>query len=221
MIGGINRLRYARCFPILLLTVSWAIPIHAGEVQSQHALDTSIKAGKWRAVLHSRARTRLESVDLYQFRVGPIVDYSLTSRVTLIGGYYFARNEREFRLWSTTHRPFVGGAFATQYRRANIEARSLVERFFVPGAGDFNRYRQRVLLMDARGPYSSVEGFVDAAGLRSMRYGAGWRIGPKSVVSIDLGYFFETRRLIEGGNRHMFLTSIHIRRQGKRIDPDP
>lgn len=175
-------------------------------------------------MLHSRARTRVENLDLYQIRAGPIIEYSLTSRASLIGGYYFTRNEHASRSWSTTHRPFAGAELAISKRRLILDSRTLIERFCVPGTGDFSRYRQRLWVTrsaSAGGPYGSVEGLFDAAGLRSIRYGAGWRIGPRGAFSIDFGYFYEARRSSEGGNRQMVLTTVHVRRQDKRIDPDP
>jgi Ca2+-transporting ATPase len=218
------RRRGAGSLGFVFLATALATSMNAAELQSQHALDTSFNSGKWSVVLHSRARVRVENFDLFQFRAGPIVEYSLTSRASLLGGYYFARNDGASRKWSTTHRPFAGVEFAISKRRLILDSRSLIERFYVPGTGDFNRYRQRLWVTrsaPAGGPYGNVEYLFDAAGLRSVRYGAGWRIGPHGAFLIDFGYFYETRRTTDGGNRQMLITTVHVKRQNKRIDPDP
>lgn len=209
---------------LVLLAYTSSTSLSAAELQTQHAADTSLNSGRWSVVLHTRLRARAETLDLYQFRVGPIIEYGLTARTSLVGGYYLTRNEAAPRVWSSTHRPFAGVEFAIARRRLALDSRSLIERFYVPGRRDFNRYRQRLWVTrnaPGGGPYGSVEGLFDAEGLRSVRYGGGWRIGPRGAVSIDFGYFYETRRSTEGGNRQMLLTTVHIRRQSKRIDPDP
>jgi hypothetical protein len=39
-------------------------------------------------------------------------------------------------------------------------------------------------------------------------------------IVADFGYFFEDRRPMPAGERHMFSTSFHWRNKTRRIDPD-
>jgi hypothetical protein len=59
-------------------------------------------------------------------------------------------------------------------RKAEVDARSLLERFAVVGAPDYTRFRNRVRVspLGSTAPYIGLEVFVDRGGLRSLRYSA-------------------------------------------------
>jgi hypothetical protein len=78
------------------------------ENQTQHVFDTSVKHGRSELVWHFRLRRKPEGGDLFQVRTGPIFEFDVNERLTLIGGYYFTREQNEDR-WKTINRPFGGG----------------------------------------------------------------------------------------------------------------
>jgi uncharacterized protein DUF2490 len=190
------------------------------EIQTQHAFDTSADLGRLQTLWHFRVRTKPEGGGLFQARMGPIFEFDVTKRVTLIAGYYFTREQDQS--WTTTNRPFAGGEFSMWERGIEADWRTLLERFIVVGEPDYFRFRNRFRFSPARAtaPYVSVEVFVDAKGLRSTRYSAGVRRTFSDDFIVDVGYFFEDRRPMPGGERHMFSTSFHWRNKTRRIDPE-
>jgi hypothetical protein len=208
---------------LAVLLVGAAGPARAQVTETQHAFDTTFSLSpRLDAIMHSRIRTRPSGGGFYQARAGPIFDFDLTRRVALLGGYYFTRQTGSVQ-WHTVHRPFGGFEVALIAARLyTADARVLAERFLSAGEPDFARYRQRVRVRTRLflSPYTSVEWFQDRHGLRSVRYSGGVRLQPIPRVNMDMGYFYETRRPELGGDRHMFLTTFHILRPGRRPDPD-
>jgi hypothetical protein len=191
-----------------------------GETQTQHAFDSSIAVGPFEPLWHFRVRTKPQGGGLFRVRTGPIFEWDLNERVTVIGGYYFTREQTQ-RSWATTHRPFGGSELALWTRSIEVDWRSLLERFAEAGEPDYFRFRNRFRVSPpgATAPYAGVEMFVDADGVRSTRYSVGVRRTIGELI-IDLGYFFENRRPTPAGERHMFSTSFHWRNKTRRIDPD-
>jgi hypothetical protein len=191
------------------------------EIQTQHAFDSSLKTGRFQALWHLRARTKPEGGGLFQVRTGPILEFDLNKRVTLIGGHYFTREQGE-RGWTTINRTFGGGELTAYDRAVEIDWRSLLERFVIPGERDYFRFRNRLRLSPpgVTAPYVAIELFLDARGVRSTRYSAGVRRTIDREFIVDIGYFFEDRRPMPGGERHMFSTSFHWRNKTRHIDPD-
>lgn len=199
--------------------------IATGEMQTQHAFDTSIKVGSVEPLWHFRVRTKPQGGGLFQIRTGPILAYDWTERFTLIGGYYYTRQQQDDgdRLWTTINRGFGGAETELWNRKVEVDWRTLLERFMVVGEPDYFRFRNRLRLSPAGGaaPYISVEVLVDAKGLASTRYSAGWRRPLGDELVVDFGYFFEERGAGRAANnRHMFSTSFHWRNKTRRIDPD-
>jgi hypothetical protein len=163
-------------------------------------------------------------VNLYQVRAGPVVSFAATSRLSLLGGYYFTQQERRDNDFIAGHRLF-GGAEGEAWSSSllRLQWRGLAERFFPGGDPPFNRYRTRVR-MSAKtrvAPYAGVELFFDNEGYRSARISTGvtWRASER--IQLDLGYFFEERVRRIGFDRHMFSTSLHFRGKRPRTgDPD-
>jgi hypothetical protein len=201
-------------------------PIARGQqTDTQHAFEASMPVSrKLQLTLHSRGRTNPGGLGPYQFRLGPIVEYSLGPRWSLLGGYYFAKQKSAERDLRGTHRPFGGVEFmAFKSAKSEVEMRSLVERFFAYDRS-FTRFRQRLRWSGTApvAPYAGVETFLDRQGIRSTRYSGGVRWAKvRRRIDLDLGYFYEPRRPDLGASRHMFLTSLHFRFGGlKRRDPD-
>jgi hypothetical protein len=108
-------------------------------------------------------------------------------------------------------------------RKLEVDVRSMLERHFVISGRDYTRFRNRVRISPpgSTAPYIGVEVFVDADGLRSMRYSAGIRRTIAEELLVDIGYFFEDRRPGADPDRHVLGTTIHWRDKSPRLDPDP
>jgi hypothetical protein len=193
----------------------------SAETQTQHAFDTSVAHREFELLWHLRIRTKPEGRGLFQMRTGPILEIDLNDRVTLIAGSYFVRQQDENQ-WTTINRPFAGGEITLWPRVVEVDWRSLLERFVVTNEPDYFRFRNRFRIspVGRTAPYFGVEVFVDADGLRSTRYSAGLRRTLADDFIVDFGYFFEDRRPMRSGERHMFSTTFHWRNKIRRIDPD-
>lgn len=215
-----TRARLALILPLLL---AW--PADAADLETQHALDVALPVKpKLELILHTRIRTQPGGLGFYQGRVGPVLNWAASRRIDLLAGYYYARQQRKAdRDFVAGHR-FFGGAevAAASYRRLSFDQRALAERFQSDAAPDFSRYRfrGRFSVQAPVSPYTGHEFFLDSRGWRSTRHSAGIRWSPIPGVQIDLGYLFENRRADLGGDRHLWLTSLHFRKSPRRADPD-
>jgi len=213
-------------FYALVLSVAMGFPLGAASVETQHALDFNLPLSpRLELLLHSRIRTQPGGLGYYQMRGGPILSWDATPRIVLLGGYYYAQQERRIdRDFIGGHRFFGGPEFAVlATRRFSLDQRVLIERFLSNATPDFNRYRLRSRL-SAKGvvaPYTSHEFFFDGLGWRSNRHSAGIRWSPLPALQLDFGYLYEHRRPEVGPARHMWLTSIHFKKTSRRADPDP
>jgi hypothetical protein len=202
-----------------------SLRLAAADLETQHGFDLSLPLRpKWELLLHSRARVATNGQGLYQFRSGPILSYEAHRRVTLLGGFYYNWQEARDNDFIGGQRVFGGAEFqAWENRNAELDVRTMVERFFPGEAADFNRYRTRFRLTAKRkvAPYASTELFFDEQGYRSGRFAAGLRWRTTSNLQLDFGYFFEERVARIGFDRHMIMTTVHFRRRsGKPADPD-
>ena len=209
----------------LALSAAFGHPLLGADVETQHAFDVTLPLKpRLEIILHSRVRTQPGGLGLYQVRAGPIVSWDAAQRVSLLGGYYYAQQQRKIdNDFIAGHRLFGGTELAVaDTRRWSFDQRFLVERFLSDSADDFNRYRLRSRL-SAKGsvaPYTSHEFFFDAQGWRSNRHSAGIRWSVLPALQVDLGYLYEHRRTGVGPDRHMWLTSIHWKKSSRRADPD-
>lgn len=212
--------------PIALILSAAAVgPLWAADVETQHAFDVTLPLKpKLELILHSRVRTQPGGLGFYQVRTGPIVSWDAAPRMTLLSGYYYVRQERKIdNDFIGGHRLFGGAEIAVvEARRFSIDQRFLAERFLPDAAADYNRYRlrSRLSVKGSVGPYTSHEFLFDARGWRSNRHSAGIRWSALPAVQIDLGYLYEHRRADVGPGRHMWLTSIHLKKSSRRADPD-
>ncbi|MFN0171797.1 MAG: DUF2490 domain-containing protein [Bryobacteraceae bacterium] len=214
----------ARTGLFLALLLAW--PADSSDVETQHALDVTLPVKpKLELILHTRVRTQPGGLGFYQGRAGPVLDWAATDRIDLLGGYYYAQQQRKAdRDFVGGHRFFGGAEVAVAgYRRLAFHQRLLAERFLSDAAPDFSRYRfrSRLSVQAPVAPYTSHEFFLDAQGWRSTRHSMGIRWSPIPGVQIDLGYLFENRRPDVGRDRHLWLTSLHFKKSSRRADPDP
>jgi hypothetical protein len=211
----------------ILLATACALPSMADTIETQHLFETTAPLGKRVDLLvHSRFRTRPDSLGFYQGRFGPIFTIKAWDQVSLIGGYYWqqqqARADGEF---TAGHRVFGGAEWdAWSGRKAELDTRGLIERFSLKETLDFNRYRWR-LRLGGKGrvaPYVSNEIFWDRQGWRSNRISGGVRWSVGRGWQADFGYFYEHRRFQFLGNRQMWITGLHWRPGAKKkADADP
>ena len=156
-------------------------PVLGAEVETQHAFDFTLPLKpQLELILHSRIRTQPGGLGFYQVRGGPIMSWEAAPRISLLGGYYYAQQERKIdNDFIGGHRLFGGAELAVlDNRRLSVEQRLRTERFLSESADDFNRYRLRCRLSAKGpiGPYTSHELFFDAQGWRSNRHSAGIRL---------------------------------------------
>jgi hypothetical protein len=195
--------------------------VASAENQTQHALDTSVTLKNLEVLWHFRVRTKPQGGGFFQVRTGPIFELGINDRMTLIAGSYFVR-EKEQNRWTIINRPFAGGEIMLWDRGVEVDWRSLLERFVVTQDADYFRFRNRLRVSPPgrTAPYAGVEMFLDANGVRSVRYSVGLRRTLNEEVVVDFGYFFEDRRPTPSGERHMFSTSFHWRNKTRRLDAD-
>ena len=193
-----------------------SMPAIAGEVWSWHTVDVSVvKASRAEVILHGRLRTGNSFGTLQQGRVGAVTKVPLPTIGTLVGGYYYGKEEDSANEWQNKHRIF-GGIEVPVYsgRRVGIDTRGLIERFFVADGPEFNRYRQRLRLRTGGrlGPYVSTEWFFDASGYLSSRQGAGLRWRCTESATLEFGYLYDARRANIGEPRHVIVTQFTLDR---------
>ena len=196
----------------------------AAGVETQHAFDATLplKAGL-ELVLHSRMRTQPGGMGFYQARAGPVLSWDAAPRFAILGGYYYARQERKIDNDFIGGHRFFGGTelIAAETRRFSLDQRLLAERFVSDATEDFNRYRlrTRVSFKATLAPYTSHEFFFDARGWRSNRHSAGIRWSVTPGIQLDMGYLYEHRRPDAGPARHMWLTSFVWKKGARPVDP--
>ena len=200
-----------RSFILVLFSIG---PLAAQELWSWHAVDFALfKARGVEWALHTRLRTR--EGYLQQGRSGTILKFTPRPRFSIIGGYYYGREEDTREEWQNSHRVFAG-AEARLYRRCavSVASRSLVERFVTSARPSFNRFRLRTRLStDYRiGPYTSGEWFWDAKGYLAARYQGGVRWRGSRWASFEFGYMYDARSPQLGPPRHGVVTNVLLER---------
>jgi hypothetical protein len=154
-------------------------------------------------------RTRQNSTEIYQARVGTNADFAVHPRFSLAAGYLFTEEEDDGSAWESDHRLYGG---VTMPLTAALEVRGRVERF-LRSASDYTRYRQRFLyeFKTKLQPYISTEAFLDRHGLQTTRWGAGIQPKVTNSVEVDIGYVFDDRKTSLGGQRHFVTSSFTLR----------
>jgi len=192
-----------------------AAPPLAAESRTWHAFDVVVFGGpRLEAIAHARLRSDSVLGSLEQGRAGALARIRVRPRWTLIGGYYFGKEEDQLDQWRNFHRPFAGLETSLVARDGGValDTRGLVERILGGSRGDFTRYRQRLRLTTDRriGPYLATEWFFDALGYRTSRHSAGlrWRLARR--FSLEAGYLLDLRRAELGGLLHVITTQVNL-----------
>lgn len=188
----------------------------AGEVWSWHSMDVSVvKTAKAEVILHGRLRTGNSFGTLQQGRAGVFTRFPFPRAGTLVGGYYYGKEEDSANAWQNSHRVFAGIEVPVYGGHGvAVDTRGVVERFFVADSPGSSRYRHRLRLRTAGrlGPYVSTEWFFDANGYLSGRYGAGLRWRCAESGTLEFGYLYDARRPTIGEPRHVIVTQFTLDR---------
>lgn len=196
---------------------SWCITVlfsagtlTAQELWSWHSFDLAlVKARGVEWALHTRLRTR--EGELQQGRSGTILRFTRRSRITLIGGYYYGREEDTREEWQNSHRVFAG-VEARLYQRGvvSVASRGIAERFATGARPSFNRFRFRIRLSTNQqiGPYTGSEWFWDAKGYLAGRCQGGVRWRASKWASVEFGYMYDARSPHLGPSRHGVVTQL-------------
>jgi len=175
----------------------------------------------WDTMLYARGRVVAKNNDWYDVSLVPIFIYKPSPAVEFTGGSYFTSFDYGGGSGTAVYRPFVAVAPRLNRAKFGLSARSRFERFFITeGFRDFNRFRQRVRIQGSGdwGPHASVEFFFTAEGYTSSRYSAGIVRKLRGRHSVEVAYFYESSKLVDGGLRHMIQTIFHFNFKG--LAPD-
>jgi hypothetical protein len=202
-------------FPLVGLLGILAAPPLAAETRTWHAFDAQVFSNsRLEAVIHTRFRYDGVLDSFQQGRAGGLVRVRALPRWSLIGGYYYGKEEDHREQWRNFHRPFAGVEVALLSREGGIElaTRGFIERLLGGRRGDFTRYRQRLRLTTDRrfGPYLATEWFFDGQGYLTSRHSAGvrWRFARRA--SLEAGYLLDLRRADVGGVLHVLTTQMQF-----------
>ena len=209
---------------IALGFISPVIPLLAADLETQHAFDFKIPLKQtFELTLHSRIRIQPGGLGLYQYRVGPILAWDATRRITLLGGYYYGEQEHKGdRDFHTGHRLFAGTEVSIlEKRRMSLDQRFLAERIDWESALVYNRYRTRTQLSAkyAVAPFTAHEFFFDDRGWRGNRHSAGIRWSLRPGFQVELGYLYENRRSNTGPDRQILFTAFQFKKPSSSAAP--
>jgi hypothetical protein len=197
-----------------------ALPLSAQNWQTWHQQDLRWELHpRVEVTLHTQLRTAPVFRNLRQGRTGPIVRLRLSPVWSALAGYYARQDEVDDRdAPLRTHRLFAG-AEATLPR--GFVSRTLFEQFWIPGAPNFQRYRQRLRWTRGLklGPALSTELYFNNGGWLASRNFAGLRWRPHASWTFESGYVFEQRRAAAGGRRQVLLTLVEYRLPPLRRGP--
>jgi hypothetical protein len=185
-------------------------------LESQHTVEVVTRVGpKLEWSVHSRARVREHSTDLYQLRGGTQIAYEPHQRLEVLAGYiYSEQEEKEAPVWDLSQRLYGGAATPLHEGRTSVELRGVFERFLRAGDDSYSRYRQRLRFEVHKPlePFVAVEAFVDAHGLQTSRYSGGINLHSGHAVEVQFSYTYDLRKLSEGGRRHLITTRFLLQK---------
>ena len=189
----------------------------AQEFQIWQAADAPvIEHGRVFGVLHTQFRTRPNLHDYYQARVGPIVRVDLSSRVTLVGGYYFGEVEQTAG-WGNNHRLFTGVETPVSWKGQVLGLRTMVERHLGGEDPPNTRIRQQLqIVRRLMGPVAAIMGvetFFDQKGFFQQRTTGGVRLPFIGRYRLDVTYIYDARVERAAPSRHVIQTAFKPRRR--------
>ena len=203
-----------------LITFLLLAPLsRADDLQVEAALNASVGLSrKWDVTLRTRARIRPSEREVADASIIPVFGYQAHRNVLLYFGNYFTRRNLRGVGTSTVFRPVAGIEPVLVRERFSVEFRTGYERLVVLRAQDFNRYRQRVRVIgnSSWAPSAGVELFFTNEGHTKTRYAAGVERKIGDNHSVEFGYRFERRELLE--NRHMIFATFNLNFKG--LAPD-
>lgn len=198
----------------LIMAVCVTVCPAPAELYSWHSFD-AVVAGNQRleVILHSRLRTRDAFSDLQQVRFGPIARIRIRERLIWYSGYYFQPGDNGDKVWASGHRLFSGIEVPLERGRLGLTLRAAAERNFQSLDQDYNRYRtySRLTWRRRLTPFLQNEWLAVNSGFHSLRNGAGVQFSIGSQTTVEVGYLYDSRRQVWGGDRQAIVTSVRFR----------
>jgi len=167
--------------------------------------------------VNAQLRAYPSLLDAYRTRTGPIIEHRLRDGLSLWGGAYFQHLQSGAgpRPSFDDFERYFGGLIYRMYRNRliQVDGRTVAERFVGVRAGDYSRFRQRVLVTFNKtvAPYVSNEVFGNRTGLLSNRTAAGIRARVTPEWTLLTGYLYENRSFANLPNRHALVMSVVYR----------
>ena len=192
-----------------------AAAAHGATFETWEAFDAElVSVGPTSVVFHTQFRQRQRLRDFFYARFGPVARHRLTSRVSLVGGYYFGEAEEERATWGNTHRVFGGveAPFRTSF--GLISVRQMVEDHFGgPTPAEIRNRTQFQLSRPVREwtAFGGTEIFFDQRGFMQQRFQGGMRIPLTSSYRMDVIYLFDARVRRAGESRHVIQAAFRPR----------
>ena len=160
-------------------------------------------------------------LDAYRTRTGPIVEHRLRDGLAVLGGVYCQHLQSGVgakESFDNLGRLF-GGLSYRVYRKGivQVDGRTVAERFVGVNAGDYSRFRQRVLVnFDKRiAPYFGNEIFWNQTGLLSNRASVGLRTRFTPEWSMQTGFLWENRSFVNQPQRYAIVVSVIYRKRAR------
>lgn len=203
-----------RLLAFVLLLARSGLP---AELQSDGAIDVRVGLRqRWDVLVRNRARVRSASNDWYDVSIVPIFRYQWRPNIQLAAGAFFSWFEYPNNDWQRVFRPLVAIEPTLFRKPVTLALRTQYERYLITERADFNRYRQRFRVSRGRvwSPYGSIEFFFTNRGYATTRYGAGLRRNIQKRDSVEFGYWYESRKLLDHGIRHMVSMTFTFNFQG-------
>lgn len=203
------------CACLLLAPLSLS-NTYAGDLQFWNQTEfTLVQAGRTEWKAFGVLRTRNHVTEAYDSRVGTLVSFALTPRLSLGAGYLSRWLDPDGRGAHQENRIYGGPTVRLLEGPMRLQSVTLYERHIgVRSQPDFNRYKQRLEFEKASrksSPFLSSEVAFWRHGFLRWRSMAGLRWRFESGRSFEVGYQFESIRT--GGAlapRHAIRTNFNL-----------
>ncbi len=185
--------------------------LQAADLESLHTVNLNFKLSPSLTVqLHTRTRTFEQLRTYNQFRIGPIISWQASKRLTLLGGYYqTSQNTRVIPDPYQIRRFFAGGQFRIAERRHwALDSRTVLERFISSRLTDYWRIRNRGILT-VPSPIGQAFGSIELINQQGNPYGRfsgglQWRIFKHATLSTA----YEFRDAVRRPSSHVLATFL-------------
>ncbi len=194
-----------------------AQPILAGSVEVWNGAEVEwVNQKRWLWRTRGEVRSARAFQSCLQLRGSSDLRLNLAPHFTLLNQLHIVEGKRTGG-WEESNRIMAGFELPFTGATRTYNARSLVERLWVPGGLVYDRFRERFSVRFTRlplQPQHHSEIFLDQRGWAAYRPSLTIMIPISPRVALDAGYHFEWRPGRLGGSRQMVYTYFRIRRKG-------